>query len=415
MCRQAYGLGEAIHSGHLLHIESMKAISGARFSLQMGVQHGQSLETILKTVLQVTNPVVVDCAEVSGATGETHPTAWRLVLFESYTANPINLKRFPEVHARLRAEQVICFYHKEAEAYLEYRDDMGNEPMFRASSRVAIKARKKASWMWKIESLSLFGAAGAVECSDSRQYRIKHIITNKYLSQNGDRLEMTTDYLAPGAEFIFRQFESTPQNKWVLNQGLVYIQTSSGAALQQDADAKLRIIGHRIRIEENNDPRRETPVHLRMIEGLSERDALLVIPVLPESFKSVVQIRHCLLVISDFADRLEAIPKHHTSMRVLLQDVREGQHAATTKKPFDHNISMNAKQDQVLALSNSEGMEWQATEIDSVSPYAKAFLDLHSPSVTSPSRETQFEGVPRDLVPESNQVLDLTERCSLPC
>ena len=39
----------------------------------------------------------------------------------------------------------MCFYHKDAEAYLTYRSELGHHPVFRASNRVAVKARKKAS------------------------------------------------------------------------------------------------------------------------------------------------------------------------------------------------------------------------------------------------------------------------------
>ena len=79
--------------------------------------------------------------------------------------------------------------------------------------------------MWKVESLTMNEPAAHIECLEQvnphalhpaldpkrspkrhtprvQHDRIKHIVTNKYLfhNPNSQRLEMTDDYLAPGAE-----------------------------------------------------------------------------------------------------------------------------------------------------------------------------------------------------------------------
>eukprot|EP00290_Baffinella_frigidus_P003404 CAMPEP_0180175204 /NCGR_PEP_ID=MMETSP0986-20121125/36590_1 /TAXON_ID=697907 /ORGANISM="non described non described, Strain CCMP2293" /LENGTH=152 /DNA_ID=CAMNT_0022127655 /DNA_START=40 /DNA_END=495 /DNA_ORIENTATION=- len=148
-------------------------------------------------------------------TGDGRPTSWRVVLFEHYTNNPLNAKTFKVAATRLKTEQIVCFYHKEGEAYLEYRSDLDDAPVFRASNRVAVKARKKALWMWKIEALCVYNAAGAVVCSEDNHYRIKHVVTNKYLIQNENRLEMTDDYLAAGTQFNFRQFAKDAKDEYI--------------------------------------------------------------------------------------------------------------------------------------------------------------------------------------------------------
>ena len=45
------------------------------------------------------------------------------------------------------------------------------------------------------------GAAAPIVCGEAMQYRIKHIVTNRYLSAHpdGTHLVMTHDYLTPGA------------------------------------------------------------------------------------------------------------------------------------------------------------------------------------------------------------------------
>ena len=40
---------------------------------------------------------------------------------------------------RLRAEQMICFYHKESEAYLDYRHDLGVRPVPSLSRKFTTK------------------------------------------------------------------------------------------------------------------------------------------------------------------------------------------------------------------------------------------------------------------------------------
>lgn len=204
----------------------------------------------------------------------------------------------------------MCFYHKDAEAYLDYRSALGDHPVFRASNRVAVKSRKKASWMWKIESLLVFNAGGHVVCNDTCNYRIKHVVTNRYLIQNGPNLEMTDDYLADGTTFTFRPFAKNAADDFVNNLSLVYLRSSSGWAVQQvPQDHVGGAAGGAAEGLSGMDLHKETRVALSKQETGTERDAMLVMPVLHGSVTSVIQIRRAMLVLRDYQDLLESVDR----------------------------------------------------------------------------------------------------------
>ena len=53
----------------------------------------------------------------------------------------------------VNTESVPLDHHLNASQTINAKSSSRDYPVFRASNRVAVKARKKASWMWKIESL----------------------------------------------------------------------------------------------------------------------------------------------------------------------------------------------------------------------------------------------------------------------
>jgi hypothetical protein len=239
---KAFSTGEPICSGHLLNLGYVRELAGAKYCLHVGHDHGQKVDDVLRRSLQLSGDLVVGCSEVNATTGGARPTAWRLVLFESYQSSPLNEDAFPELHAQLHGEQVVCFYHKEAESYLDYRPELGESPIFHASQRVSIKSRKKASWMWKIEALSLYRASRAVQSSETAFFRIKHTVSRQYLCQVGSRLEMTPDPRTPGTAFFFKNFDATDalspfEEHFVDKNGLVYFRSATGEYIeQQDRD-----------------------------------------------------------------------------------------------------------------------------------------------------------------------------------
>ena len=66
----------------------------------------------------------------------------------------------------LKAEDVICFYHKEAEMYLDFEPSRAaDRPQLKYSHRVSTKDRKKSSWFWKIENATVNSSADQVHCT----------------------------------------------------------------------------------------------------------------------------------------------------------------------------------------------------------------------------------------------------------
>ena len=64
---------------------------------------------------------------------------------------------------RFRAEQIVCFYHKEGEAYLDYRADLGIKPVCVCIFRVSRPGTNAISCAFRVSCLqtgALFGITG---------------------------------------------------------------------------------------------------------------------------------------------------------------------------------------------------------------------------------------------------------------
>ncbi|KAJ1490154.1 inositol 1,4,5-trisphosphate/ryanodine receptor-domain-containing protein [Baffinella frigidus] len=118
---KAYATGELVGSGDLVVLNLIKKIAGFSYSVHLGAAENEKWQaTIVKATLKVTNQIVIGAFEVNATAGE-RPSAFRLVQFEPFHFNPMNVKRFKDISSRFRSEEIVCFYHKEAEAYLTYR------------------------------------------------------------------------------------------------------------------------------------------------------------------------------------------------------------------------------------------------------------------------------------------------------
>ena len=136
----------------------------------------------------------------------------------------------------LKAEDVVAFYHKEAEAYLHL--DIADwkkkrSPCFRLSTRISQKLRKKSSWMFKVESVQPLNGGDKIRSGDANLYRIKHVISNSYLKRNGAELEATTDYSDPACLFWFKQFERDSETDVLSVNKLVFLRCAQGSWLTQ--------------------------------------------------------------------------------------------------------------------------------------------------------------------------------------
>lgn len=334
---KSFSAGEAVTSGDLVVFQSQKRIGGMAYHLHLGTNHKQRVSEVIKRGLQVSNPIVQNAYEVNATTGNQRPTPFRMVLFESYIHSPLASTRLRENSAlRLRAEQMICFYHKESEAYLDYRHDLGVRPVFRESHRMGMKSRKKASWMWKLESLEVYDAGRYVKCNEGTFYRIKHVITNKYLINNNGQIELTDNYLEEGATFSLRAFAKDQNGDGVNNMGLVSVRTEEGQFLQQipwlaeddekmeeaagDASKAHAEFSRRASHDKDMpglDPVKESLVGLSQSELLSERDGLVVMPIPPEFIISVFKIRRSAIALQTFADVISDVPEKATDTKTI--------------------------------------------------------------------------------------------------
>ena len=100
--------------------------------------------------------------------------------------------------------------------------------MFYASERINIKSRKKCSWLWKIEKPNLQGPGSDVVASDSAFFRIKHVVTNTYLMQQGTGLAVTKDYNRKETCFSFKHFAKQANPEHVGTSDMIYIKGHLG-------------------------------------------------------------------------------------------------------------------------------------------------------------------------------------------
>jgi len=306
---KTYMSGDIVSSGDLVVLELRKPIGGMYYYIRMSElaaqdKDGSQLKNLKGTLraLQVDNPAVEDVEEINAATANSK-TFWRMLRFkgcddvESWPANNY-----------FKAEDVVAFYHKEAEAYLhlDIADwKKGRAPCFRLSTRISQKLRKKSSWMFKVESVQPLNGGDKIRSGDANQYRIKHVISNTYLKRNGAELEATADYSDPACLFWFKQFERDSETDVLHVNKLVFLRCAQGSWLTQrdeqayDNDAE--------RLEDKgiaDDRSRERKATFTETDMVPEREALWVMPIRQSSVVSVVQIRRCMLTLSEFRDLL---------------------------------------------------------------------------------------------------------------
>ena len=232
---KTYISGEVVSSGDLVTLHTKKAIGDVHFYLHMSqLAKGLALNTfdVARRQMQLRSPKVADLQEINAVTA-SDKTFFRFLVFQRSVV-PDHAGRLPLV-----SEDMVTFYHKEAEAYLHL--DMadlnaGRNPCFRLSTRTSEKARKKSTWLFKIESEQLLDGASRVV--QGRRYRIKHVISDAYLIQDGEELKATQDYTDPRCLFTFKQFDRSSQSDGLWLNSLVFIRGGEGAWLTQlDEDA----------------------------------------------------------------------------------------------------------------------------------------------------------------------------------
>jgi len=209
--------GSMISAGDLVTFHLNKKIAGANYTLTINASpgHMRSLRPEIVKSLRLEHPFVAGGVVLSACT-ESDASAFHALLFcsgEHADTHGQDLSPALAAHRALKGEDVVAFYNKHFSAYLYYdeaasHNGIRGEPSFYSSNRISDKARKKCTWMWKIERAVLYCAGETVTSGD--YFRIKHVVSNKYLSetQRGG-LTMVDDYRDPAirtTKFHFKCF-----------------------------------------------------------------------------------------------------------------------------------------------------------------------------------------------------------------
>jgi len=315
---KTHSQGEPVSSGDLVKFVTKKKLHGHNLSLHMssfnpddadrgrpgtaGTRSGQTptLDTILSS-LKTDSKAIVGAQELNATAGR--PTFLRPMLFAS-SRDKHSVKHL------LKAEDYVCFYDKDVEAYLSHTPEAG--PHFRCSKRVSSKARKKSTWMWKIESKTLVGAGACVRCSETAHYRLKHVVTGKYLQRDGDTLAVTSEYWKPNCLFTFKRFSRASGDDSTSKNSLIFLRSAGNnpawvtAASPSD---RLALDGEPQAVRDapslGSDREKMLDIKLSQQEHVSDQIALSVMPLTRHDIATVHRFRQADAVLSNYCRKLE--------------------------------------------------------------------------------------------------------------
>ena len=145
--------------------------------------------------------------------------------------------------------------------------------------------------MWKIEKTNMLIPGSDVVASDSAQFRIKHVITNTYLMQQGSGLAVTKDYNRKETCFSFKHFTKQAGAEHISTSDMIYIKGNQGEWLTLADDG-----------------RKIMPIRFKKMDLVPDSDALLILPIRASALRAVVQVRRLVLLISDFFLQLKMLP-----------------------------------------------------------------------------------------------------------
>jgi hypothetical protein len=145
--------------------------------------------------------------------------------------------------------------------------------------------------MWKIEKTNMLIPGSDVVASDSAQFRIKHVITNTYLMQQGSGLAVTKDYNRKETCFSFKHFAKQAGAEHISTSDMIYIKGNQGEWLTLVDDG-----------------RKIMPIQFKKLDLVPDSDALLILPIRASALRAVVQVRRLVLLISDYFLQLKMLP-----------------------------------------------------------------------------------------------------------
>lgn len=290
---KAYTDGSPVAVGDLVTFVTKKTIAGSSYCLHMSASEELYKEReLVMRALKLDHDYILGGQELNFASAEHRPTMFRGIIFQSAAQQ--------DNEGVLKGEDVITLYHKNFSSFLHFDPETHEKPVFYSSKRVNDKARKKCAWMWKVECVQVTAAAHPLKATEDSPIRLKHLITNMYLKQEGSALGLTKEYRDPATLFSMKQFNKYTDPEKILHKDMIFMRGPSGGWLG-------------LAEEDDDDDIRTVPSLFKNVEIAPESDALIVLPVRPIALRNVVQLRRLCLTIIDYKKELEVLPDCQTT------------------------------------------------------------------------------------------------------
>jgi len=287
---KAFAEGSPVTSGELLTFVTKKNINASPYTLHVSaLEELRNDRALVARALKTDHKYIVGGQEINFTSAEHRPTMFRAMLFDSS-------KPTSEQPVWLRGEDVVTLYHKNMSAFLHYDVSTHEDPVFYSSNRVSNRARKKCSWMFKIERIEVMRAASKITATEDCKIRLKHLVSNKYLTQRGSNLGITDEYLDESTLFTLKQFQRRADTETILHEDLIFLRSDSTGEWLTLAD------------EDDDDDVRTMPAFFRRVDTAPDSEALIVLPVSDGALRNVVQLRRLLLTLIDYKNELCELP-----------------------------------------------------------------------------------------------------------
>ena len=333
---KTYTDGSAISSGDMVSLSAKKTISGSQYTLNMGpvdVEQTETGEADVKRQLAVDHVYIEGGVELNACainSQNAQPTLFRML--------QVREQQTEADSSKIRGEDVVTFYHKQAGAFLHFDPMVHDKPFYYRSDRVSEKERKKCHWMWKLEACHLCSAGEPVLAGDDTKsrYRIKHVVTNLYLVQTSgtsgilrssspsafseadSQLKVTDDYQDPRTLFSFRQFAKDAPHQHLEHGEMAFVRASATGDyivcetrdgfndFAQSPGARSQSLA--LSSSELVSKNRILSARMSAQELLPDSDALLVLPVNTRALDDLLSVRQYVLILQDYARELEKLP-----------------------------------------------------------------------------------------------------------
>ena len=301
--------GSPVTSGDFIALHTVAPMDGSRYHLHMSQEERQE-RTVIDRKLALHDTFINGIAEINASQVDgANQTCFRVLLYQRF-----ELKN-KDASTLLKGEDVICFYHKQNEAFLEF-DPFGSHgdvtdatykwnpfyletappPGFYESQRLDSSSRKKIHWVWKVESECINLAGDKIAADGSKFYRIKHIPSNLYLMRKADELACTRDLRDERTLFTFQHFWRDADPEEISTSHPVFITSKDGKYLCAGGD-------HR--------STRHKKAQFLRCDMQPDAHAIMVLRLSDREITPLIRLRRSVRVLQIWESTLQSIPEVH--------------------------------------------------------------------------------------------------------